>query len=210
MELNEAPIRKVRIEELIPNEYNPKRGLEDPVTREQYEYLKRTISKRFIYPIVVRHNEENRLEIVDGFHRYLALKELGVDSVPIIDLGTIPLDEAMAHTISLEKIKVPIDAIMEAGILKRMSENKTPEELSAELPYTKEYIENQIKLLEFDFDALKAQGAAAEDGGTVPVFRIEGDAQTIEECKAQWKRIMGQFEGMPEDTVLLEVLKKYV
>lgn len=212
MDIPIFPTIIVSVGELLANEYNPKKGLDDPVTKREYEYLKTSLAEGYVQEIIVRENEQGHYEIVDGFHRYLALKEMGVEKIPVKNLGAKTLEEAMKWTLRVEKNKVPVDAIMEAQLLKRLIANISPEELAKSLPYTAEQIANQVKLLDFDFDALKRNAEEAGDLERPYVFRVEIPKDLTDEIQDLWERIksMEQFDEIPESAILLTLLTRFI
>ena len=59
----------------------------------------------FLFPIITTWDEElKKYRIIDGYHRYEALKRLGAKEVTIIDMQ-IPYHEAIQLTVLMNKIK---------------------------------------------------------------------------------------------------------
>jgi ParB-like chromosome segregation protein Spo0J len=80
--------------DLVPNPWNTNR-----VDRENFDKLKKSLQSLGSFkPIVVRELE-GKFQILGGFHRVEAAKELGFPTVPIINIGNI--DEDRAKEISL-------------------------------------------------------------------------------------------------------------
>jgi ParB-like chromosome segregation protein Spo0J len=90
---------------LISNSYNPNRfsGGKDG---QMMAMLKSCISKYgFLFPILVTWDEElQKYRIIDGFHRYEALRLLGATEVSVIDLK-IPYHDAVQLTVLMNRIK---------------------------------------------------------------------------------------------------------
>lgn len=81
--------------DLVPNEWNSNK-----VNRDNFEKLKSSLVNLGSFkPIIVRQLDDGRLQILGGFHRCEAAKELGFPKVPIVNLG--PLDDQRAKEISL-------------------------------------------------------------------------------------------------------------
>lgn len=78
----------VDINLLSPNKYNPKLDYNStPELQREFERIKKSlIDHGQIDPVIVR-KIENGYEIIDGFHRYCAMKELGWTKCEIKDLG---------------------------------------------------------------------------------------------------------------------------
>lgn len=72
-------VRWVSVEKVFANDYNP-----NVVAPPEMELLKLSIeSDGFTQPIVVWQHD-NGYEVVDGFHRHLVGKELGMSHLPVV------------------------------------------------------------------------------------------------------------------------------
>lgn len=81
--------------DLVANPWNSNR-----VNRENFEKLKKSLRELGSFkPVVVRELADGRLQILGGYHRVEAAKELGFPSVPIFNVGKI--DDERAKEISL-------------------------------------------------------------------------------------------------------------
>jgi ParB-like chromosome segregation protein Spo0J len=91
----------VPLDSLFANDYNPNKML----TREN-EMLCNCIKKYgFLFPLITTWDEEKqKYRIIDGYHRYEALKKIGAKEVSILDMK-IPYHEAVQLTILMNKIK---------------------------------------------------------------------------------------------------------
>jgi ParB-like chromosome segregation protein Spo0J len=105
----------VKINELQPNSYNPNRmsGMNKNSSGKSFSsdgsmlsLLKSSILKYgFLFPVVVSWDENlQKYRIIDGYHRYEALKQLGVTEIAIVDLR-IPYHDAIQLTVLLNRIK---------------------------------------------------------------------------------------------------------
>ena len=93
--------KTVPIDSIHPNPYNPN-SMRDTV----YQFLKKSIKKRgFLDPVIVNKNGV----IIDGEHRYKALKELGATEVEVKVLD-ISDSECKAETINFNLTKGTFDA----------------------------------------------------------------------------------------------------
>lgn len=91
----------VHIDELYANEYNPNR-----MADTEMGLLKECINKfGFLFPIVTTWDKEkNKYRIIDGYHRYEALKRLGSTEVMITDLE-LKYHDAVQLTVLMNRIK---------------------------------------------------------------------------------------------------------
>lgn len=133
--------KKVRIEDIVPNKWNPN-VQDEQLFKKEIESIK---AHGFLDPILVREKDEI-YEIVDGEHRYKACKELDYEEIIIESLGEISDGEAKVLTIKLNNLRGQDDILKRAAILKQLSEGQLQL-----LPFNKEEMEEEIKLLDFDF-----------------------------------------------------------
>lgn len=150
----------VKLSEIHPNNYNPKI---DKVKEEQViSQLKKSLqSQGQILPILVRETE-NGLEIINGYHRFMAMKELGVQEVEVKNLGKLTREEAIKRAINTEEIKNPVDQVELASLLKELTLLEDIGTLSLELPYTPEDLQMKLDMLEFDFSQYEKEQQGKE------------------------------------------------
>jgi hypothetical protein len=143
----------VPINELTPNDFNPKPVYDSTEELKiEFERIKDSIKNHGqVDPIIVREPPEKpevKYEIVNGFHRWVAMKELGFEKVEIKNLGKISKNEAIKIALSLEETKIPLDVIEVAKLVKNLKEIGEWQGL----PYSLDEINTKISLLEFNFD----------------------------------------------------------
>jgi len=172
----------VDIKKVFPNDYNPKRT--DPEFQgyiETIEKLKTSLrTKGQVQPIKVRKIGKG-YEIIDGYHTYIAMKELEATEIEIKNLGKMSFQDAAALCLTVENIKNPIDPIEEAALLQtlRYEFNISFDELSLMVPYNVEEIEFKIDTLNFDFDALaKGDEEEGDEAGSANADNATAGLQT--------------------------------
>lgn len=92
----------VPIDWLYANDYNPNR-----MPDIEMGLLGQCIKEYgFLFPIVVTSNDDNgkRGRIIDGFHRYEKLKNMGSSEALVVDLD-IPYHKAVQLTVLMNRIK---------------------------------------------------------------------------------------------------------
>ena len=91
----------VRLDSLVANEYNPNR-----MPAAEMALLKQCILKYgFLFPIIVAPDKEDgKFRIIDGYHRYEVLKQIGAARVSVIVLD-IPYHDAIQLTVLMNRIK---------------------------------------------------------------------------------------------------------
>jgi len=142
-------LKKVRTEELRPNEYNPNK-----MSGAKYEVMKSNIAEEgMLQPLLV--NED--MTIIDGYHRWKACKELGIEEVwaVIISDGE---ERAKLKTLAMNKIRGKNNPVLFADLLKSLLEQDEFDEefISVNTGIDVSDINDIIKLSElddnFDFD----------------------------------------------------------
>ena len=89
----------MKLENINPFDLHPNPWNSNKVDRENFEKLKKSLNTLGNFkPIVVRQIDDV-YQILGGYHRNEAAKELGAKTVPVINLGTI--SDARAKEISL-------------------------------------------------------------------------------------------------------------
>jgi len=149
----------VDIDKVKPNNYNPKPDFkESEELKIEFNRIKNSLYHHGqLDPIQVRELKDGKYEIVNGYHRWLAMKELGMKKVEIKNLGKISRKEAIKIALSLEETKIPLDVLEVAELVKNLKK------IGEGLPYSMEEIQNKISLLEFDFDKFKEEAIIPED-----------------------------------------------
>lgn len=141
----QVDVVSLKIDKVEPNPTNPNELPEDKM-----DTLKQEIRESgFKQPILVREKEDSSgWEIIDGEHRWRALRELGADSIPavVVEAGD---DEAKIGTISMNLLRgefIPIKlALLLADLNKRISED----ELSRRLGMEPTEIKDSLRLAAF-------------------------------------------------------------
>jgi ParB-like chromosome segregation protein Spo0J len=90
-------VQWVRADLVQANDYNP-----NSVARPEMNLLRRSIeADGFTQPIVTWLREDGIHEVVDGFHRHLVGKEMGMDELPVVVVNRDSTDRGnrMASTI---------------------------------------------------------------------------------------------------------------
>lgn len=91
----------VPLTELFANDYNPNR-----MPDNEMGLLKECILKfGFLFPILVTFDKsKGKYRIIDGYHRYEALKRIGATEASVIDMQ-LPYHDAVQLTVLMNRIK---------------------------------------------------------------------------------------------------------
>ncbi|MFB6466495.1 ParB/RepB/Spo0J family partition protein [Cytobacillus sp. Hz8] len=140
----EEIVQDVKIKELRPNPYQPRKFFE----KEAIEELKQSIMEHgILQPIIVRKSIKG-YEIVVGERRFRAAKEAKLATVPVVvrDMS----EHQMMELAVLENLqREDLNPIEEAGAYQLLMEklNVTQEELAKRLGKSRPHIANHIRLL---------------------------------------------------------------
>lgn len=138
-------IKKIPIDHIIPNRYQPRTVFDD----EKIEELARTIHIHgVIQPIVVREFDRDKFEIIAGERRWRAMKKLEWEEVPAIvknlsDSETASV--ALIENLQREELS-PIEEAMAYGKLLEIH-NLTQEALAQRLGKGQSTVANKLRLL---------------------------------------------------------------
>lgn len=177
-----SKVSQVPIDDVQPNDYNPKERGSDKQKNIQSGLEK----KGLLAPIFVRETK-NGFEIVDGEQRWTSLKASGNDKALIYNLGKISDQEAKEMTMWFEE-QVPFDRVLQAELVKSMVDTYD----NLQLPYSDDEIDNMIKILEYDPNAL-------EDEETEDPMKDEFDKLVVKLTKDQLELIRTVIDFVKEE-----------
>jgi ParB-like chromosome segregation protein Spo0J len=150
-------VKKVPVKEIQPNTYNPnKMGV------EQYESLKHGIrTYGMIQPILIKPD----LTIIDGFHRWKASKEVGLNEIwcVIIESGE---EEAKLRTISFNALRGSNDDTILADLLEELTLYFSVDEITLETGFEYSEIKDIFAMSDKDltlFDELEREALQAKE-----------------------------------------------
>lgn len=177
LEYNPTKVKKVAIDDVRPNSWNPKEK-----NHANVEYIKQSINEMgFKQPLSVRQNDG--YEILDGEQRWTAMKELGATEIYIYDNGKVSDKDAKAETIRWQT-QVPFDEIKLAPLVLELSD------MGVKLPFTDMQIQDYKDMAGFDFDQYETDRPEFDDDvKTLSVKMGEGAykivMQAIEKAKSE-------------------------
>lgn len=89
------------MDKILANDYNPNRMMS-----KEMALLCQCIQKfGFLFPVITSWDEDKqKYRIIDGYHRFEALKRIGATEVSIIDLK-LPYHDAVTLTVLMNRIK---------------------------------------------------------------------------------------------------------
>lgn len=187
MKDTQLEVEKVDIDKIDPNSWNP-----NSMPEEHFDMLKREYERiGYVQPVLVRPmtDKEGRYEIVDGEHRWRALRQKGAEKLHVV-IKELDDDEARKTTLNMNDIKGTDNPVELAKVLEDLTEGTAVEDLEEDLLMDKEEIEQHELLLDLpDSDELTEELDEAtsedEDDGLDEVvieFSVQSDtAEGLEE-----------------------------
>ncbi len=206
--------RIVAVGELRPNTWNYNRQREGTFNR-----LVAVIRRHgFTKPVIVRQTPTG-LEIVDGEHRWRAAKLLGLQQVPIVDLGAIPDRHAKEMTVVLNELGGDADEARLGDLLRDVHVDASLDELVAIMPFTNAELEVYTQTIDFSFASLSrgdtrtAPEAVPEPQPEVAPPKVSRPSTTLDvswdgSAATRVRELLGRFDAAPKD-VLLSLLETY-
>jgi ParB family chromosome partitioning protein len=140
----EEIIQEIKLKELRPNPYQPRKHFEEEAIQELKESI---IQHGILQPIIVRKSIKG-FEIVVGERRYRAAKAAGLDVIPVVVKELT--EQQMMELALLENLqREDLTPIEEAQAYQSLIEqlNITQEELAKRLGKSRPHIANHIRLL---------------------------------------------------------------
>lgn len=162
----------VQIDTIHPNPFNP--NVQDKTT---FEKEKKSIKELgMLGSILVRESViPGHYEILDGEHRWKAAKELDYTEMTIENIGKIPDSQMKFLTIHLNNLRGKDDMFKRAAILNELDSGQLEM-----LPWSSEEIENEKKLINFDFAQYeKNSELPTRDPGMLVVLPFNSDESYV-------------------------------
>jgi ParB-like chromosome segregation protein Spo0J len=141
------------------------------VDRENFDKLKKSLVALSCFkPIIVRELDEGSLEILGGYHRNEAAKELGFTEVPVLNLGIVSDDTAKEISLVDNTRYGQDDTELLAKLLDGM-ETDLLEQILPDTPVTLPDTEDALAKLDEELKSLKEE----DDTHKTLKFRLEAD-----------------------------------
>lgn len=199
-EIEMPEIIMIDMDEIKPNPWNPNSmnaDLFNELTRDIEEY-------GFVQPILVANAPEEKdykYQIVDGEHRYDALKILGVDKMPcyIVDLDE---DHQKFKTVRMNRLRGKMDTKKFTSLVEDLMNRYPLEEVAENLAFT-------------DPTELEAMMDSARENLPTTEMKEEFDRaketiKTVDDLSAVLNRLFNEFgDTLPANFMILDFGGKY-
>jgi ParB/RepB/Spo0J family partition protein len=195
MELK-GEVKKVLIDDVVPNSFNPKLPVEESQENaERYRAIVEGIKKWGMFEAIIVRQAGGKYEIIDGYHRWRACKELGYVEVLINDLGNEISDEvAKKINILKEKARVPLDMILSLRVIEGLAQGADVEELAKELGYQRQKLLEDLEVARFDWNhyhsgPVEIEGKGNEGENVVEIRATNEEIEVIKDLVAKSVRV---------------------
>lgn len=139
--------KTLNISQLVKADWNYKEN-NDELKEKLKENIKRNGQ---VENIIVRLLDTGFYEVVNGNHRYEAMKELEFENIIVCDITPCNINQAKRLAIETNETKFNTDNIKLAEIFKEISTEFSIEDLEKTNPYTNEDLEDFINIKNFDY-----------------------------------------------------------
>jgi len=180
-----AQLKMISIDKIVPAPWNFKQDDEDKA-RKLAENIRRNGQ---IKNCNVRQLEDGRYEMIDGNHRLIAFKELGIKQVLAYDHGPISQEEAIriAHEV-VEYFEV--DPIKQAEALQIVLDGGISlEDFEETVPWNMEELNDVRDLIDFDWDRVAAEAEEGSASSAITLSFVVRDEVEKETIMSQIERI---------------------
>jgi ParB-like chromosome segregation protein Spo0J len=195
-------MRQVQVDPRVlrPNPWNTNR-----VSPENMVKLKRSITDLgFVSAVVARQLKDKSLEILGGQHRTEAAIELGLATIPVLDLGFVDDDRAKKIGLIDNARYGTDDTLALARLLEEIG--ATQEDMASILPFSEADITGIFSSLDIDLDRLgdedeePTEPSAPKDRPlkTHEVMRFRLSLADAERVRKEIERIIGE-EGFNDE-----------
>ena len=151
----DSELRKVKLENIVPNEYQPRHTF----NQKEIDELAQSIKENgLIQPIVVREKKDGVFEIVSGERRFRALKSLNKKRVPVI-VKKIESEKEMLLLAMIENLqRENLNPIEESRGFEKLIEDYSlvQKEVAEVVGKSRTYVTNSLRLLNLDKETKKA------------------------------------------------------
>jgi len=161
-------MKPLPINAIIPNDYNP-----NEMGSEEYQSLLFDIrdNGKLQYPIVVRANDNGDFEIVDGFHRWKACKELGWTEILCI-IEKLNRVDAQIRNYRVNKERGNLNPFREAQIFSEFTKKGfSYSQIGKKFGVDKTHIAHRLDLLNIDASLTRVNGLSPSHWEVIATIR---------------------------------------
>lgn len=196
--MQDYPVLKIRVSEIELAPWNYKTEDETRAIKLQNAMEKSGYISKIAIAQRDEEPESEKYEVIDGNHRVMAFRNMGVEEIQATFVGRIRKTERQRKGIELNELRFQSDNIKLAENLSDILKDMPVEDLVLTMPYNQEEIENFGKLLTFDWNNLN-QGHKETEGGSGSAWVKFSFGEYNKEVPAsvydQFKEAIGKLEA---------------
>lgn len=189
----------VDTEKLVYADWNYKE-LEGPEVDRLLESLENNFKRNGqVENILIRELDTGFFEVVNGNHRLMVAKRLGLKNLMCFNFGKITEAQAKRIAIETNETKFKADTVKLAELVVELKSEFEIGELSSTLPFTSAEIENFTNLLDFDWTSKGGGDSSPKQQGEFKKIIYDLPIEVAEAFEAQvdrFKKIL-----YPEDDI---------
>lgn len=175
-------IKRVPIDKVRPNPWNPAKQNEEQLIQRA---MKSIADIGFCGAVIVRqrydgHTNQPFYEIVDGEHRYIALKKMDAEECTIINLGEMTEHEAKMLTLNMNLIQGEMLAVDVANLLREVVDDLPAIEMERLSVLDDAELKELLAVAEIDWERFATQDESTRIVNSIRrVFVFKPDAHRI-------------------------------
>jgi ParB family chromosome partitioning protein len=186
-------IKTLKIEQIVPNNYNPNIVGEDILAKLRAEIAQKGLCE----PIIVRQAGD-AYTIVDGEHRWRICRDLGWQEIPCI-VQDYDDKEAKIKTLQLNYMRGQAVPVRLASLIHDLNKEISLEELARRLPYEEGHLMDSLELLKLPEDfGMAVERQALEDAEEMPM--VVSFVLSRKQAEVLDEAIETAAESLPEGT----------
>lgn len=184
-----------------PNKYNP-----NLMTKDKFESLVEDFRENgwIGQPVVVN----DKLEIIDGFHRWKASMALGFKQIPIVKFQPENEEHQKIVTIALNSKRGEMNPLKLASLISELNKKFSLEELSVKLGFGVSDIKDKLSLLQVTPEFMEKLKKDAEDREKeVPIvmnFAVSKEQEKV------INEVLGKVKGKSKGERLFQICTTYI
>ena len=157
---------KLQIQMLPPQQLTPNPWNSNVVSPANEAKLEESIKRHGMFkPVIVREMEDGSLQIIGGQHRAQAAQRMGVENIPVVNLGRI--SEKKAKEVGLlDNGRYGSDNTLQLAEL--LEELGTPDELAVFMPFSETELTSIFSSVNISLDDLDIDGSDDDDDAVMP------------------------------------------
>lgn len=216
----EYPVTLLPIDAVEPNSWNPNKQSDRQFQANQESLL----AYGFVTPIVARPHpeDEQRWQIVDGEHRWRAMRAFADEGLPpgaseslkeliargLIPAQVVPMPDAWAKkfTVIANETRGKADHVELGALLAELAQDTGLADLQKGLPFSPQELEELIKVGEFDWNAYDEAGTqdatqADQEPDAFERFKVAMPETAYEVYKQAFDRLAALAEMHPDAAI---------